>query len=102
MEVMESTEGEHVFLFRLITCCNATTNCDAIKIVSAVKLGVAAWPPLPRIVKYNSSALAIDMPGRKLSLPVSNWGFTCNPKMACGFGFSNTPSLIIRLAPPGF
>ena len=102
MEHMDKTEGEKGLLFRLTICCNAITIWEATRMVSMVWCGAAACPPLPLNVIYNSSALAITLPPRKLSFPFSSCGFTCMPTMSSGVGFSSTPSRIIILAPPGF
>ena len=95
IEVIERTEGSNGFLLRLITCCRLITRCDAISIGSIVVCGEAACPPFPFIVKYSSSALAITLPLRKLSLPVSSWGLTWQ----CRWPFLLYQRCSIRLFP---
>ena len=35
-EVIDNTDGDNGFRFRLMICCNATTRCEATRIVSTV------------------------------------------------------------------
>ncbi|MNL12651.1 hypothetical protein D3C87_1335230 [compost metagenome] len=61
---------------------------------------MAAWPPLPRIVTWNSLLDASTGPGDEAKHPTGMPGILCMPNTASIGNFWNRPSRIISRAPP--
>ena len=62
---------------RLAMVCSAVMICAVATTGSTVRCGIAAWPPLPRIVMTISSVAAITGPGRTAILPGGSPGQLC-------------------------
>ena len=80
IELMVRTEGVKWILFLLITCCRATI-WDATSMVSIVRVRVRCMAALTCDSNINFICAGHGRAARKLNLPVSDPGCTCNRKL---------------------
>ena len=98
--VTDTTAASTGLVLRLTTVCSASTSWHATGTGSMVLCGMAACPPLPRMVILNSLLDAITGPALTANVPSGNPGQLCNPNTASIGNRSNSPSSIMRFAPP--
>mmetsp|Transcript_2002 Transcript_2002/g.5125 ORF Transcript_2002/g.5125 Transcript_2002/m.5125 type:complete len:202 (+) Transcript_2002:224-829(+) len=88
---------------RETTLWSADTTWHATTTGSTARCGMAAWPPLPRILISNSSLLAMIGPSRTEIVPGGRYGQLWMPYTSSQINLEDkTPSLIIISAPPWF
>ena len=88
---------------RAIWACRAITTSQATGIGSRLSCGIAAWPPLPRMVAWSVSAEASRGPARPATVPRSIVGQMWRAKAASGrrppATSSSRPSSSMKRAP---
>ena len=80
--------------------CSAITMLEPATIGSALKCGMAAWPPLPLSTMITRSAEASVGPLRKANVPTGWPGALCSANIASQGKRWNRPSSTMRRAPP--
>lgn len=80
--VTDTTADSKGLVSRATSACSAPTPAAAATTGSAVRWGMAAWPPRPRTVASNWMAPAMMVPAREATVPDGRVGHTCMPNAA--------------------